>query len=819
MKQLVKTILVAAAALAAFACTKEVRTETPAATPGTIRFTATLDQPTKATLDAYKVCWEEGDVIAVYNGSAWANSTAITEADIEDDGRTASFTVTIGEASSYTLVYPASAVSSAALPEGAAAGSVMLTLPSEQVIPSGGTVDPAALVQIGTSTEPTKVTFKNAVSLVEFKAPESGITSVYLEGFTPDGAAIRMSGDAAVAAEPGAASGTDPVMSVSGSFTAGQNYFAAVWPQAAVGTIRFCFSKGSQKALRTGNSAAGFDLPVSGGRKFEDFGTLKWFDKIRTKADLDLWASLADFYAAGEVVELAADINYGGETWKPVNGNANSGHFAGIFDGAGHNIYNIVISDDEQFPGFFSTLASNDKMLRVRNLTLGREEDKSALVISSASSENAGALAGRIKNTIIQNVTNNIPVTYEGVISSGTAVFGGLVGRSMNNSEISSCTNNGDVVCNSNCKGVYFGGIVGTVYDNTIISNCTNTGRVARDVASPDKGVVVYGGILGRTGNETDGCVITGCSNTGTIEATVNVKAGQLYFGGIVGMDGSVLAESTKMNLQVLNCTNEGDIKGFNQSQASYVAAGGIMGRMSNASLVQDCVNLGPVTKLGNHASEGCYGGIIGMTSDENGLVKDCINGKSGDSTKGAVSDLLQTSAKNERLGGISGFAQRGQYEGCTNYALVSSADGVKQTYVGGLTGNSTVGKFRNCSNYGDVVVEAQAVDGMIRSAGGLIGLQNGSSNDNLTGEGCVVQCRVSCGDAVNAGIVIGRFSNSVTTVWGTSASPIKVKSGCSVNDTNVTASNYGSLLAGSAYGITASGVASGNNTIWAIFE
>ena len=95
-------------------------------------------------------------------------------------------------------------------------------------------------------------------------------------------------------------------------------------------------------------------------------------------------------------------------------------------------------------------------------------------------------------------------------------------------------------------------------------------------------------------------------------------------------MDGSVLAESTKMNLQVLNCTNEGDIKGFNQSQASYVGAGGIMGRMSNANLVQDCVNLGPVTKLGNHASEGCYGGIIGMTSDENGLVKDCINGKSG---------------------------------------------------------------------------------------------------------------------------------------------------------------------------------------------
>ena len=815
MKQLVKTILVAAAALAAFACTKEVRTETPAATPGTIRFTATLDQPTKATLDAYKVCWEEGDVIAVYNGSAWANSTAITEADIENDGRTASFTVTIGEASSYTLVYPASAVSSAALPEGAAAGSVMLTLPSEQVIPSGGTVDPAALVQIGTSTEPTKVTFKNAVSLVEFKVPESGISAVYMDAVSPEGAALRMAGNAPVLAEPGVTSGSSPKLSVSGSFTAGQNYFAAVWPQNSVGTIRFCFSKGSQKAARTGQSTAGFDLPVSGGRKFEDFGTLKWFDKIRTKADLDLWASIADFYGPGEVVELAADINYEGGTWHAVNGNASSGHFAGVFDGAGHNIYNIVISGDEQYCGFFSTISADEKTLRVKDLTLGRDGDLSMLCVESEACDYAAPLSGRIKNTIVKNITNNIPVLYNAV-RSGTPVFAGIVGRSLENSEIVSCTNNAEIKCFSSSGAMYFGGIIGTMYSNTTVSNCYNYGRIARDVTSADTGVNVFGGIAGRTGNDTDGNVITGCINYGTVETTANVKASQIYFGGIVGMDGTATATATEKNLTVYACSNEGTINGFNQSAASFAAAGGIIGRMSNANLIQNCINLGTINKTGNHSIEGCYGGIAGMTSSEEGLVKDCTNGTSGNPAKGAVTDQVQTTSKNQRIGGIVGYAQRGSFESCINYALVSSLSEIGKMYVGGIAGNCTLGKVRKCENYGDVTVNGS---GSPRSAGGLIGLQNGSSNDNLTGEGCVVKCRVSSGDTVNAGIVVGRFSNSVTTVWGTSASPIKVKSGCSVNNTNVTASNYGSLLAGSAYGITASGVASGNNTIWAIFE
>ena len=817
MKKLAKYMLVAAAALAAFACNKEAGIEAPSTKTGTIVFTATLDDAVKATLNEYKVCWDEGDQIAVNNGTSWAVSSALSDADIEADGRTATFAVDIAAAASYTLVYPASAVSDATLPTDAPAGSIMLSLPARQEIPAGKCVDPAALVQIASSTEPTKVSFKNATSLVEFKAPESGISAVGIEAFSASGSAIKIIGNAPVLAEPAAVAGSAPKLTVKADFAAGQSYFAVVWPQENVGSILFCFSKGSAKAGRLGTSAAGFQLPVSGGKKFEDFGTLSWLETISSKADLDRWAQISDFYEEGETVALGADIDYEGGTWTPVNGNAISDHFAGVFDGAGHSIYNIVIEGNGQFPGFFSTLASENKILRVKDLTLGRSGDASTCLITGTAVENAGVLSGRIKNTIIQNITNNVPVVFEATPASGTPVFGGITGRSMENCDIIGCTNNAPVVCNNNIAATYFGGIVGTIYDRTNIESCTNNGRVARDVQAASGKVNCFGGIIGRTGNTTDRCFIKDCINTGTIETTVNVKASQMYFGGIGGMDGSVPDGSSETNLYVGFCTNSGEINGFNQSTASYVAAGGIMGRLSNYSMVEFCNNLGSVTKTGNHSIEGCYGGILGMVSSADAIVKECVNGASDDDTKGIVTDAVQTTSKNLRIGGIVGFAQRGNIEFCTNYALVHSTSTQTKVYVGGIAGNSTIGLIKGCACYGDVIVENEATD--TRTAGGIIGLQNGSSSEVATGEGCIVKCNVSSGVPGDAGLVVGRFSNSVPAVWGSSSEPVVIMAGCTLNGAAATSGNFESMLAGSSYGITASGVASGNNTIWAKFQ
>ena len=826
MKKFVNYILVAAAALAALSCNKEAAPETTAS--DTIVFTATLDQPTKASLDAYKVVWQEGDQIAVYNGSTWAVSTAITADDIEDGGRTASFAVSIASASSYTLVYPASALSAASIPEGAAADAIMLYLPTEQVIPAGGVVDPAALVQIGTSTSPDKVSFKNATSLVEIQVPESGINTIYVQADDPNGGEIKIIGDAPVSPEPGVTAGSKPTVKVSGSFTAGQNYFAVVWPQTSVGRIILGFSKGSgsslQKASRTGTSTAGFSLPVNGGRKFENLGSLNWFDgTIKTKEDLDKWASMADFYTAGETVKLGADINYGGGEWKPVSGNENSGHFSGTFDGAGHSIYNIQLVTSSEYGGFFSIIASIEDRIRVKDLTLGKDGDESSLVVNSAKVGYAGALAARVKNVQISNVKNYIPVTVENAIDG--VYVGGILGQIMSGSEnqVSNCHNYADVTMNASTAGNnYYGGIVGLISGKAAISGCTNSGKISRIKASSNKGVNTLGGIAGRTGNTLSGVTITNCSNSGTVETTVNVKAGQIYLGGIIGMDGSA-ADASARNIVVSNCTNNGDINGYNQSTASFATGGGIVGRVSNDALISGCTNLGAITKTGNHSIESCYGGIAGMVSGEDGLIDACVNGKSGSETAGAVCDMVQTSNTNMRHGGIVGYMQRGTCTNCVNYGSVTSYSSVAKMYLGGLAGNSTLGSFKACSSYGTITVISET-PANTHSAGGLIGLQNNNSSsiDVFTGDDCFVSATVSCSYAGSAGAVIGRYSNTSTkSCWGSSAKPIKVSSACIVNNVAVTSSNFGASLAGSDYGITASGVVStdGLNTIWATFE
>lgn len=829
MKKLVNYILVTAAAFAALSCNKEVAPVTPATPEGVIVFKATLDQPAKASLDAYKVVWEEGDVIAVKSGDTWANSTPITEADIEDGGRTASFSVSIASASSYTLVYPASAVSNTALPDGSPAEAVMLSLPAEQVIPAGGVVDPAALVQIGTSTESNKVTFKNAVSLVEILIAESGIDAMYVQAINPSGAELKIGGEAAVTPDPGAATGNKSTIKVSGSFTSGQKYIVAVWPQTSVGSVHLGFSKGSgsslQKAGRTGTSAAGFDLPVSGGRVFENLGSLNWFDgTIKTKADLDKWASLADFYSASETVKLGADIDYQGDTWTPVSGNENSGHFAGTFDGAGHCIYNIALGATGEYAGFFSILASPDARIRVKDLILGKASgDESSLIVSSGNVKYAGALSTRIKNTQISNVKNYIPVTVENAAEANN--IGGLVGQCMSDSDnsITNCHNYANVSFKSNVAGNnYYGGIVGLISGKTAITDCTNSGVISRSIASSNKGVNCLGGIAGRSGNTLSGVTITNCTNSGTIEITDNIKAGQLYMGGIIGMDGSP-ADASARNLIVSKCTNSADVNLFNHSQSDYPSAGGIIGRLSNDSLISECTNLGVITKVGNCANEACLGGISGYVSGEDGLIDKCINGKKGDATAGTVQNIVQTSNKNLRMGGIIGYAQRGTCTNSTNYGPVTSFASPAKTYAGGIAGNASISNFSSCSNYGkiDVVSETPA---NTHSAGGLIGLQNNNSSEIqvATGENCFVAAAVSCSYAASAGTIIGRYSNTtITSCWGSSAKPIIVSSNCTVNNVAVTSSNFGSCLAGSDYGITASGVVSTNglNTIWAVFQ
>ena len=106
-------ILMAASALAALSCTKEVNDQTaPEKEQVTMSFDATMGVPTKVELGAangeggYKVLWSKDDNIKVFaNGASTYDGVEFTT-DIEEASATATFTGTIDADDTYYAFYP-----------------------------------------------------------------------------------------------------------------------------------------------------------------------------------------------------------------------------------------------------------------------------------------------------------------------------------------------------------------------------------------------------------------------------------------------------------------------------------------------------------------------------------------------------------------------------------------------------------------------------------------------------------------------------------------------------------------------------------------
>ena len=793
--------ILAVFAFAALSCSKEETA--PQATPSEplvhhgLQLTATLEQPSRASLDGYTVKWEAGDCIAVHNGSSWAVSDPLGNEDISVDGRSATFYVTMDEGATYYAVYPASAA-----PASDPAGDeISVSLPAVQNVPAGQKIAKEALVQVAKATSLADFSFKNAVSLVEFQVPESGISSVYFEAYESGSTALNIAGTGTVnAGTPATVTGDAALVTVNSSstFTSGQNYFAAVYPQSAVVEgFRFTFTKisvanGAQKAFRTGSLAAAIDLPVNGGKKVTDFdGALNWVGPISDKAELDKWASRATYWKAGETVLLDADIDYEGATWTPVDGRYDSG-FAGAIDGQNHSIYNIVMTATTASTGFFDYLTSEAPVQRVKDIkfgynpgTLAADGTSSLTLSTTVASAKLGVVSGNVTNAIISGVSNYIPVTVSG--SSTASQLGGLVGRAEGNCSFSSCTNYADIKFNSSGLDVYVGGVISVIAGNgSTVSECHNYGTVQRikgtgASSSETSGNTFIGGVLGRTGKNCHGISMTGCRNHGMVGTTANIKAAQIYVGGITSMDNA--SENEDPNLTLESCYNDvdGTVSIYNQSIASEAGFGGIIGDMKNHSSITDCHNLGAVIKAGNFAIQGKFGGIVGILEGASSSVVNCNNGSSANSAYGSVTDNAQTSTgKNQRIGGVVGIQTAGTINNCRNYGKVwtKSTTASIFEYVGGIVGNHTVGAITNCSGFGPIVVAGTTAK---CSAGGLIGLQSGGTAvSTLTG--CSVSAELSCGYAANTGLVVGLYTSTNTTELGSSESPVSIASSSTVN-------------------------------------
>ena len=158
-----RILSLAAAVLTLAACGNEEFIENnpgnEAAKPVPMTFTAGMPQ-TRTQLDGLNVNWSEGDKIALWDGTAMQEFTATTIS-----GSNATFTGTATPSSTYTALYPLSAVVSFD------DSNIRFNLPAEQTAVAGTFANQLAPSLAKATGGSTDLVFENLCALVKFTVP------------------------------------------------------------------------------------------------------------------------------------------------------------------------------------------------------------------------------------------------------------------------------------------------------------------------------------------------------------------------------------------------------------------------------------------------------------------------------------------------------------------------------------------------------------------------------------------------------------------------------------------------------------------------
>ena len=186
---------------------------------------------------------------------------------------------------------------------------------------------------------------------------------------------------------------------------------------------------------------------------------LKWFrDYVNSgtseNAHYKAWAKLTD--------DIVLDSS---EAWTPIGNYTvkNQIFYQGTFDGNGHTISGLNVSDNIIYAGLFGVVTGGT----IKNLAVAGNISPS----SSLSSEAVGGIVGYASNAVIENCSNHCDI-------STSYVGGGIAGFNASGANIIDCYNVGTINVTNFHEGV--GGIVG--YNNGTVSNCYNVGMVSGDI-------------------------------------------------------------------------------------------------------------------------------------------------------------------------------------------------------------------------------------------------------------------------------------------------------------------------------------------------
>ena len=175
----------------------------------------------------------------------------------------------------------------------------------------------------------------------------------------------------------------------------------------------------------------------------------------------------------------------------------------------------------------------------------------------------------------------------------------------------------------------------------------------------------------------------------------------------------------------VKNLTINGTINSAMTSGDANIGA--VVGVLSGG-LVENCVN-----NANMNIKTGCFGGIVGLCDNVNGIIRNCVN-------NGKITSTCST-VTNHTVGGIVGHASsKVTIEGSYNYGDIVET-GVQ---VGGIIGKAVSCVLTGCKNYGTITTSstntATSNTGVAGIAGAALTASNFTNCENhgdVTGNGC----------------------------------------------------------------------------------
>lgn len=182
-----------------------------------------------------------------------------------------------------------------------------------------------------------------------------------------------------------------------------------------------------------------------------------------------------------KTITLAEDIDLSAHYWLPIGGPADN-MFKGTFDGAGHTVSGMYITEQRYYNGLFGSIGGD---ARIRNLKITNSQ-------INASSNMTGAIVGFAEYCKIENcsVDSSVEITSTANFENQTIATGGLVGRLYyGDAELWGC------VCSAFVNGTKnVGGLVGEIVSARVVA-CLYTGS---SVQGSDPSITTQAALFGN---------------------------------------------------------------------------------------------------------------------------------------------------------------------------------------------------------------------------------------------------------------------------------------------------------------------------------